>query len=114
MPLTGQAARSLRALAHRLEPVVQIGKGGLTERVQQAVSRALLDHELIKVKLPPDAPTDRKLLAARLASRTGSEAVQLIGRTLVLYKPHPKKPTIAVPKGYTPPSPAAHGKDEDE
>jgi len=114
MPLTGAAARYLRALAHKLDPVVQVGKEGVTKELVAAVERALHDHELIKVKLPADGAVERKITAARLASQTTSEVAQIIGRVLVLYKPRPKKPTIKVPQGYTPPKPAKNAHDEDE
>ena len=114
MPLTGAAARYLRALAHPLDPVVQIGKDGVTKELIAAVERALLDHELIKVKLAAEESMERKITAAKIASQTASEVAQVIGRILVLYRPRPKKPTIKVPKGYTPPKPATHAHDEDE
>jgi RNA-binding protein len=114
MPLTGASARELRGLAHHLDPVVQVGKGGVTRAVVAQVAAALLDHELIKVKIGSEAPTDRKIAAGQLASRTASDVVQVIGRVVILYKPHPKKPKIKVPKGYTAPSPASPDGGEDE
>ncbi len=103
MPLTGSAARSLRALGHPLTPVVHVGKAGITPPVVAQVARALLDHELIKVKVLPEAPEERRAVGEALAAGTGAELVQVIGRTVLLYKPHPKKPKLKVPKGYTPP-----------
>ena len=94
MPLTGQAARALRALAHELDPVVHVGKYGMNDDVAAAVARALTDHELIKVKLQREAPVDRHEAAIDLASRTKSTLAQVIGRTLLLYRRHPKKPKI--------------------
>lgn len=114
MPLTGAAARELRALAHDLEPIVQIGKSGVTKAIAAAVKQALEDHELIKVRILAEAPVERKIAAAQVGSQTSSEVVQVIGRIVVLYKPRPKKPTIKIPKGYTPPQPAARAHDEDE
>ena len=114
MPLTGAAARTLRALAHSLDPAVQVGKDGLTREVLAAIERALFDHELIKVKLLLDESHERKITAAKIASQTASDVAQIIGRMVVLYHPRPKKPTLEVPAGYTPPSPASRAKDEDE
>ncbi|HEX7601904.1 MAG TPA: ribosome assembly RNA-binding protein YhbY [Polyangiaceae bacterium] len=113
MPLTGAAARTLRALAHSLQPVVHVGKQGVTPKLVAQLERALLDHELIKVKILPEAPGDRKDIGAALADATGAELAQLIGRVALLYKPHPKKPQIPVPKGYTKPKPKP-AKDETE
>jgi RNA-binding protein len=114
MPLTGAAARFLRSLAHPLDPVVQVGKSGVTNDVIAAVDAALLDHELIKVRLMLDEAVDRKISAAKLAASTASDVAQIVGKIVVLYRPRPKKPTIKVPKGYTPPKPAARAHDEDE
>jgi len=114
MPLTGAAARQLRALAHHLDPIVQVGKGGVTKTLVTAIQKALHDHELIKVKVLSEAPVDSKIAAGQMASASASDVVQVIGRIVILYKPRPKKPTIKVPKGYTAPQPVARALDEDE
>jgi RNA-binding protein len=111
MPLTGAAARYLRSLAHPLDPVVQVGKDGITSEIVEA---ALLAHELIKVRLMLDDSVERKISAAKLASSTASDVAQIIGKIVVLYKPRRKEPSIKMPKGYTPPKPAVRGHDEDE
>ncbi len=114
MPLTSAAARSLRALAHHLEPVVQVGKGGVTKAVIAQVAHALETHELIKVRVLAEAPVDRKIAAGQLASGSVSDVVQVIGRIVILYKPRPKKPTIKIPRGYCAPQPVSKAHDEDE
>jgi RNA-binding protein len=96
--LTGKAARYLRGLGHELSPVVSIGKEGLTDAVVSAASAALLTHELVKVKVQGEAPIDRKLAATELAEKTQSALAQVLGRTFLLYKKHPKKPKIQLPK----------------
>ncbi len=100
-------------MAHALKPVVQVGKQGATETVGAAVARALLDHELIKVKVLSESPASPDDVGAALAELTSSELVQRIGRIVVLYKPHPNKHKIAIPKGYTaPPKRKAEPKQE--
>jgi RNA-binding protein len=94
MPLSGKQVRRLRALGHSLEPVVLIGKEGLTEGVAAAVSEALLAHELIKVKLGPQSPDDRHDAADAIAERTESEVVQVLGKVILLYRRHPDEPKI--------------------
>jgi RNA-binding protein len=98
MSLSGKAARHLRGLGHELSPVVQIGKDGITDGVVDAAKAALLKHELIKVRVQSEAPVDRKDAASELASRTSSSLAQVLGRTFLLYKRHPKKPKIVLPK----------------
>lgn len=98
MALTGKQVRYLRGLGHHLSAVVQVGHGGITDGVVKAVDQALLDHELIKIKVSDTAPEDRREAVRILAQRTGSEEVQVLGRTLLLYRPHPEDPKIKLPK----------------
>jgi len=104
--LKGKDRRVLRALGHHLEPVVQIGRQGITAALVEATIDALVTHELIKVKVLEGAPVDRKAAAAQLAEETGAELAQVLGRTFLLYKPNPDEPKIAVGK---PPKAALHG-----
>jgi RNA-binding protein len=97
-PLKGKAARHLRALGHELSPVVSVGKDGVTDGLVAATNTALLTHELIKVKVQAEAPGDRKATAADLAERTESALAQVLGRTFLLYRRHPKKPKIVLPE----------------
>jgi RNA-binding protein len=85
VPLTGKQRRALRAMGHHLEPVVIVGQSGVTEGVLSAVTQALNDHELIKVKIN-EGPETRQEAAARMAEGTGAELVQLLGRTALLFK----------------------------
>jgi RNA-binding protein len=95
--LDGRQRRHLRALGHHKKPVVQVGVHGLTDGVVQAVNQALTQHELVKVRVAGDAPTPPEELGPELARGTGSELAQTIGRTLLLYRPHPEKPRIVLP-----------------
>ena len=96
MPLTGKQRRHLRALGHHLDPVVQIGKDGVSEGVIGALDIALETHELIKVKL---AETDsREEIGAALAKAGGAEVAQVLGRTLLLYRRRKKDPAIKLPR----------------
>ncbi len=97
MPLTGKQRRHLRALGHALEPVAYIGKEGVSAAFVTAVDQALLDHELIKVKVGGSADLPRHEAAALLAERTKSEVAQVLGNTILLYRAHPEEPTIELP-----------------
>ena len=87
MKLTGKQNRYLRGLGHHLDPVVMLGKAGLTESIVTKVSEALDTHELIKVKLQDGCELDRKLAADQLAKVTHAQIVQILGRTFLLYRP---------------------------
>lgn len=99
MTLTGKQRHHLRGLGHALDPVVAIGKDGLTEAFVAAVNQALDDHELIKVRVLDTTGLDRQEAAEALAAATQSEVAQVMGNTFLLYKPHPEKPVIEFPGG---------------
>jgi len=85
--------RQLRAAGHHLSPVVQVGKEGVTEAVLRQLDRALLDHELVKVKMGTETPEDRFASAEALAAGAeGAHLAQILGRTLLVYRRHPVKP----------------------
>jgi len=86
--LNPRQLRELRARAHSLEPVVQVGHAGVNESVVRAVSGALRDHELIKVRL--HQPEDKHAMAQVIAEETRAALCGLVGHTLILYKPRPK------------------------
>ena len=97
MALTGNQRRHLRGLAHHANAIVQVGHQGVTEGVLGQLKQALLDHELVKVRLA-QAVEDRRGAASALAEGADADLVQLMGRTVVVYRPHPKKPIIVLPR----------------
>jgi RNA-binding protein len=82
-------------MAHKLEPTVHVGQAGVTAGVVRAVEEALLDHELIKVRLHD--PVDKKSEAEALAAATQSALCGLVGHTVILSRPHPEQPKIRIP-----------------
>ncbi|MGK3983532.1 ribosome assembly RNA-binding protein YhbY [Sorangium sp. So ce136] len=99
MDLTGKQRRHLRALGHHLDPVVQLGKAGLTDGVVAAVEAAVERHELVKVRLGTECPDDLGDVADALSERLHAEVAQTLGRTILLYRRHPKEPKIKLPTG---------------
>ena len=97
LPLDGRQKRHLRALAHDLDPVVQLGKEGVSAGVVQATDRALTDDQLIKVRLPQVDKAERTEMADQLRQRTQSHLAGLTGRVAILYRQHPEKPNIRRP-----------------
>jgi RNA-binding protein len=98
--LTAKQRAFLQALAHDRKPVVLLGKNGITDAVVKETQQALIAHELIKARLssPAEGREDLDHDAAQLAAKSGAELVALLGRMAVLYKPHPEKPKIKLPK----------------
>jgi RNA-binding protein len=91
--LSGRQLRDLRARAHELEPIVQVGHAGVSEAVVRAVNGALHDHELIKVRL--HEPEDKQGMAEQLAGAARAALCGLIGHTLILYRPRPKTQPVS-------------------
>ena len=96
--LDGRQRRHLRALGHHQKPIVQIGSQGLTPGVLHAVDEALERHELVKVRVASEAPAPADEIGSEIAAGTRSVLAQTIGRTLLFYRPHPKKPRIVLPR----------------
>jgi RNA-binding protein len=96
--LAGKQLRHLRALAHGLKPIVQIGKHGFTDAAVAQVDRALLDHELIKIRVMPECPDELANVATQAREKLSAHVAQTIGAIVVLYRAHPKEPKIQLPK----------------
>ena len=96
--LTGKQRRYLRALAHELSPVVQIGHQGLTEAVLKAVDQALETHELIKVRVLVDTKDEALVLVPDVEAKLKAAVAQVIGHTLLVYRRRKKDPKIQLPK----------------
>ena len=71
-----------------------VGHQGVTPSVIAAAEQALVDHELIKVKVGEHAEETRHETAHALAEATGAELAQVLGRTLLLFKKRPKDSKI--------------------
>jgi len=89
--LTPKERQALKALAHGLKPVVLLGSAGLSPAVVKEIDRALLAHELVKVKVPGDDRIEREELFASLAESLSAARVQAIGKLLVLFRPVPEE-----------------------
>ena len=101
--LAGSQRTYLRGLAHKLRPVIQVGKNGITPELIKAVDDALGIHELIKVKFV-DFKEEKKELTEGIAEGTSSEAVGLIGNVAIFYRQNPdeEKRKITLPAKRSP------------
>jgi RNA-binding protein len=84
-----QDIKQLRAIGHKLKPVVTIAGKGLTEGVINELDRALTDHELIKVKLAVGSREVRAEITRQISAQSGAEIVQSIGNVIVLLRRSP-------------------------
>ncbi len=95
MDLTARNRQELKGLGHRLSPVIQVGAKGVSDALVEELKSALLAHELVKVKVSGESRHDD---ADALAARADAELVQVIGRSVLLYRPHPERPRLLQPK----------------
>jgi len=97
--LTSRQRSYLMSLANTLEPIVSVGKMGATEQVSKALSKALADHEVVKVRFQ-DFKDEKSDLAYALAMTCKAELVRLVGNVAVFYKesPNPEKQNVVLPE----------------
>ena len=89
--LTGKQTRYLRGLGHHLKPLVILGRDGITDNVISAANAVVGAHELVKVKIGNGCPLERQEAAAAIADRTGSEVVQILGKTVLIFRANPER-----------------------
>lgn len=95
--LTGKQKRFLRSKAHHLNPIFQVGKGGVNENMVTQITDALEARELLKVSVLQNCDEDRYDVADQLVQGTKAELVQVIGHTIVLYKESQENKTLVLP-----------------
>lgn len=100
MTLTGKEKAALRAEAHHLTAIVHVGKEGLTRSLIQSLDDALRTHELVKIQLGKTLELTTRDAAHALANEAAAEVVQVIGRTVTLYR---ENPDLKRKAGDTPP-----------
>ncbi|MEI8341444.1 MAG: YhbY family RNA-binding protein [Verrucomicrobiota bacterium] len=86
--LTNAEKRTLKARAQKLEPVLRVGKNGLSESFLKSLDEELARHELIKIRFA-DFKDQKKELAPQLAEKTSSELIMRVGNVAVYYRKRP-------------------------
>jgi RNA-binding protein len=93
--LTGKQRSYLRSLANTMEPIFQVGKGGIGDNLIKQFDDALEARELIKATVLRNSEFDAREAADEIAERTGADVVQVIGSRFVLYKESKKHKDIS-------------------
>ncbi|WP_373216921.1 ribosome assembly RNA-binding protein YhbY [Ruminococcus sp. 5_1_39BFAA] len=97
--MTSKQRAYLKGLAMQMDPILQLGKNGLTPENTASVEEALAARELIKISVLQNCLEDPKEMAQVLAERTRSQVVQVIGKKIVLYREGKnEKKKIVLPK----------------
>lgn len=84
--MTSKQRSKLKSLAANIQPVTQIGKGGITDNLLKSLSEALEARELIKVSVLETADEDAENVAANVAELLDAEVVAVIGRKAIFYR----------------------------
>lgn len=97
LALSGKNRSYLRSLANDMQPIFQVGKGGISGEMCKQISNALEARELIKVSVLENSAYTAKEAAELLAVCCGAAVVSVVGRRCVLYRPSQKDPRISLP-----------------
>ena len=89
--ITTKQRAHLRGLGNALDPVMQIGKEGVSENVLTSINLLLEARELVKIKVLKNCDDDVKCIANSIASKIGADVVQVIGNIFILYKKSTRK-----------------------
>jgi len=87
----------LRSIANDLQPIFQVGKGGINENMCTQITEALEVREILKVTVLKTALVDTKSVAVEVAEAVGAQVVQVIGSKFVLYKESKENKKINLP-----------------
>ena len=84
--LNSKQRAELRGMANTLEPIFQVGKGGVNDQLIRQVDETLEKRELIKITALETSPETSREAADKIAEAVGADVVQVIGRKFVLYR----------------------------
>ncbi len=92
--ITSKQRAYLRGLANQMEPIFQIGKGGINENLIKQLDDALEARELIKLHILETAFLESRAALSELCEILGAEPVQAIGSKIVMYRASENKKKI--------------------
>lgn len=94
-PLNNSQLRKFKSAAQLLEPMLKVGKAGLSEGFIKSVDTALGQHELVKIKFS-EFKEQKKELTPLLAEKTSSHVIMRVGNVMVLHRPKPAIESVVV------------------
>jgi RNA-binding protein len=97
MALTTKQRQHLKGLGHSLKTVIQIGKDGLNERQLKSISKALDDHELIKMGVLENSDFDKNEVSELICEPLDAELIQIVGKKILIYRKNKEKSKIVLP-----------------
>lgn len=94
--ITGKQRAKLKSLSHGVRPLIQIGKGGLTEGFFVQLDQLLEDHEIVKLVVLKNSPEELEEIVPIILEKTDSEFVQSIGSKLTIYRKSTENPRVEI------------------
>ena len=94
--MTGKERAKLRAMANTVQPIFQIGKGGISETMLEQIGLALDARELIKITALETAEVTAREACGIVCQALRAEPVQCIGRKFTVYRLNPDSPKIVL------------------
>ena len=95
--ITSKQRAYLRSLANSIDPILQVGKSGVTPELVKGIAEALEAREILKINILKNCFIEPREICRMITERTHSEPVQVIGRKIVVYKMNRDKPKILLP-----------------
>ena len=89
--MTSKERAQLRGMANTMQPILQIGKNGISENSIKQIDDALEARELIKITVLENSGEDTREIAHEIAKEVNAEVIQVIGSKFVLYRKSTKK-----------------------
>ena len=94
--LTSKQRARLRKLAHSMQPIIYVGKAGMTDNIIKQADEALTPHELIKGSVQQSCPISAKDAMKEIAQKTGAEPVSSSGRKFVIFRANQEEPKLKI------------------
>jgi RNA-binding protein len=95
--ITTKQRAYLRKLANDIKPILQVGKGGISENTIKQFDEALEARELIKASVLKSSTDDSYGVCNELAKKLNAQVVQVVGSKFVLYRESKENPLINIP-----------------
>lgn len=94
--MTSKQRAKLRSMANTMDPILFIGKDGVSDGTVKEAYDALEARELIKCVVQQNCELSAREALEELCSRLGAEPVQCIGRRFVMYRESRKNKQIVL------------------
>lgn len=96
--LNGKQRSYLRGKGNDLDPVVHIGKDGISSALVKQTEESLEAHELVKCRVLDNSGRGIRSVAEELAQKTDAEIIQVIGNVFIIYRENEEEPVYKLPE----------------